>query len=116
MSPGYQALREGAAWFDVSDRARLRLKGEDRIRLLHALASNAIEGVEPGGSVETFFLTPQGQIVARCRVHVEADSLLVETDAVSRQPLLDYLDSYIIMDDVTVADETEIEALPQRKQ
>ncbi len=107
MSPGYQALMEGAAWFDASERARLRLTGVDRVRLLHALASNVIEGLEPGCSVEAFFLTPQGQIVARCQAHVEADSVLVETDAVSRQPLIDYLDSYIIMDDVTVTDETD---------
>jgi folate-binding protein YgfZ len=107
MTPGYQALRTSAAWFDISDRTRLRLGGTDRIRLLHALATNAIEGLGPGQHTETFLLTPQGRIVARCRVYVEADSLLLESDAASRQPLLDYLDQYIIMDDVTVEDETD---------
>ena len=106
MTPGYQALRAGAAWFDISDRTRLRLTGADRIRLLHALATNAIEGLAPGAHTETFFLTPQGRIVARCRVYVDADSVLLESEAASRQPLLDYLDHYIIMDDVTVEDET----------
>jgi folate-binding protein YgfZ len=106
MTPGYQALRASAAWFDISDRTRLRLTGADRIRLLHALATNAIEGLAPGAHTETFFLTPQGRIVSRCRVYVDADSVLLESEAASRQPLLDYLDHYIIMDDVTVADET----------
>jgi aminomethyltransferase len=107
MTPGYQALRASAAWFDISDRTRLRLAGEDRIRLLHALATNVIEGLAPGQHTETFLLTPQGRIVARCRVYVDADSLLLESEAASRQPLLDYLDHYIIMDDVTVTDETD---------
>jgi folate-binding protein YgfZ len=107
MTPGYQALRTSAAWFDISDRARLRLSGTDRVRLLHALATNAIEGLEPGQQTETFFLTPQGRIVARCRVYIEAYSLLLESEPASRQRLLDYLDQYIIMDDVTVEDETD---------
>ena len=107
MTPGYQALRTSAAWFDISDRTRLRLRGEDRIRLLHALATSPIEGLEAGQQTETFLLTPQGRIVARCRVYVDADSLLLESEAGSRQRLLDYLDQYIIMDDVTVEDETD---------
>lgn len=107
MTAGYQALRAGAAWFDISDRTRLRLTGEDRIRLLHALATNVIEGLAPGAHTETFFLTPQGRIVARCRVYIEADSLLLESEPASKQPLLDYLDQYIVMDDVTVQDETD---------
>lgn len=107
MTAGYQALRTSAAWFDISERTRLRLTGEDRIRLLHALATNVIEDLAPGQQTETFFLTPQGRIVARCRVYVEADSLLLESEPASRQPLLDFLDRYIIMDDVTVADETD---------
>ena len=107
MTPGYQALRTSAAWFDISDRARLRLTGTDRIRLLHALATNVIEGLEPGQRTETFFLTPQGRIVARCRVYIDADSVLLETEANSRRRLLDYLEHYIIMDDVTVEDETD---------
>lgn len=107
MTPGYQALRTSAAWFDISDRARLRLTGTDRIRLLHALATNPIEGLEPGQWTETLLLTPQGRIVARCRVYIDPDSLLLESEASSRQRLLDYLDQYIIMDDVTVEDETD---------
>lgn len=107
MTPGYQALCESAAWFILSDRARIRLTGDDRIRLLHALATNVIEGLTPGQDTETFFLSPQGRILARCRVYIDADSVLLETEAVSRQRLLDYLDQYIIMDDVVVQDETE---------
>lgn len=106
MTPGYQALRTSAAWFDISDRTRLRLTGTDRIRLLHALATNQIEGLQPGQRTETFLLTPQGRIVARCRVYVDADSVLLEAEATSRRRLLDYFESYIIMDDVTVEDET----------
>jgi folate-binding protein YgfZ len=107
MTPGYQALRESVAWFDISDRTRIRVAGADRIRLLHALATNVIEGLGPQQHTETFFLGPQGRIVARCRVYLNDDSVLLETERDSRRRLLEYLDRYIIMDDVTVQDETD---------
>lgn len=106
-SAGYQALREVAAALDVSARARIRATGEDRQRLLHAVASNSIEGLEPGAGTETFFLNPQGRIQALVRVYVGADDVLLETADEQRQVLLDYLDGYIIMDDVTLEDVTD---------
>lgn len=105
-SAGYQALREAAAALDVSARARIRATGEDRQRLLHAVASNSIEGLEPGAGTETFFLNPQGRIQALVRVYVGAEDVLLETADEQRQVLLDYLDGYIIMDDVTLEDVT----------
>lgn len=104
---GYQALYETAAALDVSSRARIRATGEDRQRLLHAVASNSIGDLQPGAGTQTFFLNPQGRIQALTRVYVNPDHVLLETAAEQRQVLLDYLDSYIIMDDVTLADETD---------
>lgn len=107
MTDGYRALREGAGLLDISERARIRAGGEDRQRLLPALATNVIEGLQPGQGAETFFLNPQGRIQAHCRVYVSDDSVLLETSARRRQTLLDYLDRYIIMDDVTLEDVTD---------
>ncbi|MEZ5393648.1 MAG: hypothetical protein R2724_12450 [Bryobacterales bacterium] len=107
MTDGYQALRDGAGLLDISARTRIRATGEDRLRLLHALATNPVEAIQPGHGTETFFLSPQGRIQAHCRIYVFPDDVLVETSAQRRQSLLDYLDSYIIMDDVTLEDVTE---------
>ena len=106
-SPGHQRLSERAAWFDTSSRGRIYATGEDRIRLLHALASNVIEGLEPGQATSTFFLNPQGRIEVFCRVYIQADKVLLDTDAEHRQALIEYLESYIIMDDVSLEDVTE---------
>ena len=103
---GYQALWQTAASLDVSPRARIRATGEDRLRLLHAVASNAIEDLAPGSGTETFFLNPQGRIQLLARVYVSPDHVLLETAAEQRQVLLDYLESYIIMDDVSLDDQT----------
>lgn len=103
MTPGYRGLREGAAWFSISERTRIRLTGEDRVRLLHALATNVVDAED----TETFLLNPQGRILAHCRVYIAADAVLLKSEASSRQVILDYLDQYIIMDDVVVEDETD---------
>ncbi len=104
---GYQALREGAALLDVSGLTRIRVTGEDRVRLLHAVASNEIESLRPGEGVETFFLNPKGRIQAVARVYMGENEVRLECDAGRRQILLEYLASYIIMDDVALDDETD---------
>ena len=61
MSLGYEALRHGAAWLDLSARGRIVVRGRDRVRLLHAITSNEIKKMVPGDSCYAFLLTPQGQ-------------------------------------------------------
>jgi folate-binding protein YgfZ len=107
---GDRALREGAAWLDISGRGRLRATGEDRARLLHALATNPVEGLADGAGTRAFFLNPQGRIQAFCRIYVSAEEILLDTDARRRERLAEYLDSYIIMDDVTLDDVTSATA------
>ena len=106
MTEGYRALRFGAGLVDITARTRIRATGDDRQRLLHALATNRIEGLQPGQGVETFFLSPQGRIQAHCRVYIFSDSVLIETSAERGRTMLDYLDHYIIMDDVSLDDRT----------
>jgi len=48
MSLGYEALRHGAAWLDLSARGRIVARGRDRARLLHAITSNEIKKMTPG--------------------------------------------------------------------
>lgn len=106
LTTGERALLEGAAWLDVSGRGRLRATGEDRVRLLHALATNPVEGVAPGAGTRAFFLNPQGRIQAFCRIYVSQEEILLEIDGRRREHLAEFLESFIIMDDVTLEDVT----------
>jgi folate-binding protein YgfZ len=103
---GYDALHDGAAWLDISARGKLRLTGEDRARLLHAMSTNHIEQLTPGAGSYTFFLNAQGRILGDSNVLCRADSLLLDTEPETREKLYRHLDKYIIADDVTLADET----------
>jgi folate-binding protein YgfZ len=107
---GYDALRQSSAWFDVSTRGRIKLTGEDRARLLHAMCTNNIHALKPDEGCYAFFLTAQGRILADAHILCRPDHFLVGTEPETRAKLLDHLDRFIIADDVTLEDVTETTA------
>jgi folate-binding protein YgfZ len=106
MTPGLQSLLHGAGIVDLSNRGRIRVTGEDRARLLHAMTTNHIQQMKPGDGVYTFFLNAQGRILADAYVLCFEDHFLLDTEPETRQAVFDHLDHYIIADDVTLEDET----------
>src|SRR6185312_4031435 len=107
MTPGLKALTESAAVIDLSSRGRIRVTGEDRARLLHAMSTNHVEGMKPGDSQYTFFLNAQGQIQADAYVLCFEDHFLLDVEPAVRQSLFEHLDHFIIADDVTLEDVTD---------
>jgi tRNA-modifying protein YgfZ len=104
---GYDALTAGAGLIDVSDRGRIRVTGEDRARLLHAMTTNHIQQMKPGDGVYVFFLNAQGRILADAYVLCFEDHFLLDTAPEARQAVYEHLDKYIIADDVTLEDITD---------
>ncbi len=105
--PGYTALREHAAWLDLSGRGKIRVTGEDRARLLHAMTTNNVANLKPGEGCYAFFLNAQGRILGDTNLLCFEDYLLLDTEPETRQKLLEHLDRYIIADDVNLEDQTE---------
>ena len=106
ITDGYRALRETAAWFDLSARGRLRATGADRKRLLHAFTTNHVEGLELGEGLYAFFLSAQGRVLADAIVVSRADDLLISTEPETREKVAKHIEGYIIADDVTLEDAT----------
>lgn len=104
---GYQALRTSVAVIDLSSRGRLKVSGEDRARLLHAMCTNEIQAMTPGDFCYAFFLTAQGRILADAWVVCLEDHFLLTTEAVARRKLFEHIDKYIIADDVEIEDITD---------
>src|SRR5712664_4859699 len=107
MGPGYKALREGAAYLDLSARGRIFASGEDRARLLHAMTTNHVQRLEPGQGCYVFFLNAQGRILADANLFVLADRILIDVEPELRERLYQHLDKFIIADDVTLEDASE---------
>jgi len=104
---GYEQLRESAAWLDMSGYGKIRATGEDRGRLLNAMATNDVKSLDPGEGCYTLFLTAQGRILGDAAIFNLGESLLLHTEPETRFKLQEPLDKYIIADDVTLSDETE---------
>jgi folate-binding protein YgfZ len=104
---GYEALRNSSAWIDVSNRGRIRLTGEDRARLLHAMTTNNIHALRPGEGCYAFFLNAQGKILTDANVLCREDGFFLGTEPETRRKLYEHLDRFIIADDVVLEDMTE---------
>lgn len=104
---GYDALRTGAAWLDLSARGKIKASGEDRARLLHAMTTNHIEQLTPGTGCYAYFLSAQGRILADVNLLCRPDHFLLDTEPETREKIFTHLDKYIIADDVTLEDVTQ---------
>lgn len=104
---GYEALRTGAAWIDLRGRGLIRLTGEDRARLLHAMTTNHIQQLKPGEWCYTFFLSAQGRILTDAYVVCREEEVLLDVEPERRAFVYEHLDKYIIADDVTLEDVSE---------
>lgn len=102
----YRFLRESVALIDKNYRAYLRFTGPDRVRYLNAILTNDIKGLKENHANLSLFLNPQGHIQAEIETHALADKLFCVSYAMIRERLIPALDKYIIMDDVTLEDQT----------
>jgi tRNA-modifying protein YgfZ len=102
---GYEALRRRAAWIDLSTRGKLRVSGEDRARLLHAMSTNHVQSLQPGEGLYAFFLSAQGRILADANIYNRGETLFLDTEPEMAEKLRNHLDKYIIADDATIEDE-----------
>jgi folate-binding protein YgfZ len=103
----FAALQNGCGIFDLGFRARLSLKGSDRVRWMNGMVTNNIRDLAESCGVYAFLLNPQGRILGDMHVCHRGDSLIVETDRSQLEAILATFDHYIIMDDVEVTDITE---------
>lgn len=106
MNAGYEALRSGAAWLDLSARGKIIATGDDRARLLHAMTTNQVEKLQPGEGCYAFFLNPQGRILGDVNLFCRENDFLLDVEPETREGLYQHLDKYIIADDVTLEDAT----------
>src|SRR5450631_2396358 len=105
-SRSMDGLLESAAWLDLSGRGKIRVLGEDRARLLHAMTTQDVQSLAPGQGCYAFFLNAQGRILGDVNIFAREDSFLLDTEPEIRQKLYDHIDRYIIADDVTLEDVT----------
>ncbi len=95
--------------FELPGRGRIKVFGEDRKRLLHAMTTNHVQQLEPGQGCYAFFLSAQGRIQSDVTILAQADHLLLDVEPGQREKIFGHLDKFIIADDVTLEDSSESE-------
>jgi folate-binding protein YgfZ len=103
----YGFARESVALIDKNYRAYLSFTGPDRVRYLNAILTNNIKDLATGQGAVSLLLNPQGHILAEVETYAFAESLFCVSFGMIRARLIEVLDKYIIMDDVTLTDESE---------
>ncbi len=103
----YGYLRESVGVVDKNYRVYLSFTGPDRVRYLNAILTNDIKGLAENHGTLSLFLNPQGHLQAEIETYALREELFCVSYAMIRERLIEGLEKYIIMDDVTLADETE---------
>jgi folate-binding protein YgfZ len=96
------SMLQGCGIYDLGWRARIAVRGEDRLRWLSGMVTNAVQQLDEYAGNYSFFLNAQGRIQGDAFIFRDADQLLLDTSADQIEPLLAHLDRFIIMDDVTL--------------
>jgi folate-binding protein YgfZ len=98
--------RKTVALVDKNYRAYLSFTGPDRVRYLNAILTNNIKDLAPGQGNVSLMLNPQGHILAEIKTYALVESLFCVSYTMIRERLVEAIEKYIIMDDVTLTDES----------
>ena len=100
------AATTSTAIYDASAVGRLKMTGADGLDLLHRLSTNAIEGLTPNQGTNTILTDDRGRIIDLLTVINLGDHVLLLTSPNQQERIIQWLDKYTIIEDVTVEDVT----------
>ena len=92
---------------DLSDRAKFKVTGKDRVRFLNGQLTNDIDGLHAHSAIYACALTAKGKLCADLFVAATDESHYLDAEPVLRESLAARLEKYIIADDVTLEDVTD---------
>jgi len=96
-----------APFFDLSERAKLRITGSDRLRFLNGQVTNDVRKASESAAIEACVLSAKGRMNGHVFLSAGQDCFLVDADPELREGLLARLERYVIADDVQIEDVTD---------
>ncbi len=97
-----KAAHHSVALADRSFLCKLKMKGKDSIDLLNRITTNDMSKLLMGSMCDTVFTSPKGRIVDFCRVLPVEDEYLIISSYPQCDHLLEWIDRFVILEDVTV--------------
>jgi tRNA-modifying protein YgfZ len=92
---------------DLSDRAKFRVTGGDRVRFLNGQLTNELRDAIPGQAIYACVLTAKGKLCGDLFVTPLEDAFLLDCHPALRETLLTRLEKYAIADEVEFSDQTD---------
>ena len=102
-----RALEQGSAWADLSHRAVIEVKGEERLSWLHALTTQHLEKLAPGEWTDALVLDPNGRIEQQVFLVDDGVATYLHLDQDRKDALLEYLNRMIFRTKVEVSDASD---------
>src|SRR6184192_714909 len=94
-------------FLDLSERAKFRITGTDRLRFLNGQITNDLRKASETSAIEACILNAKGKTDAHIYVSASGESFLVDAAADLREVLNIRLERYVIADDVQIEDVTD---------
>ncbi len=102
----FHTLRKRAGVYEATWSAKIVCTGPDRTQWLNGMVTNNVRDLAQGTGVYAFVLNAQGRPQGDLTVHHRGDHFLLTTGEDQVQKLTDWLNHYIIMDDVELTNIT----------
>ena len=105
----FQEIEQHGGCVDLSDRARFRLTGADRVRYLNGQVTNDVRTANGRETLYACVTDIKGRIVGDLFIHAsqEGEALWFDAEPALREVLGPRLERYIIADDVELTDVTD---------
>ena len=95
------------AFFDFSERTKLRITGSDRLRFLNGQITNDVRKATESTAIEACVLNAKGKLNAHLFLSAGPDCFWIDADPELREALRARLERYVIADDVQIEDVTD---------
>ncbi|HTU89976.1 MAG TPA: aminomethyltransferase family protein [Gemmataceae bacterium] len=108
----YNAARAAAVIVDQSPHGKIEVRGAAAARFLNNLTTNDILHLPPGGGCEAFLTTAKAKVIAYLLIYrhaepVEPPRFSLDVAAGAADKVIQYLDRYLISEQVELANHTE---------
>ena len=103
----YWFAHKSVALIDKNHRCYFSFTGPDRGRYLNAILTNNVKDLPQSHGNVSLLLNPQGRILAEIETYALPDSLFCVSYAMIQARLAETIEKFIIMDDVTLTDDTQ---------
>lgn len=98
----HATLRTGVGLIDYSTQALIEVRGADRVSFLHALLSNDVKPLIPGGGCRAALLDPSAKLLAQLLVLVDQEAIWLSCSLERAGLVMETLNRYLFSEAVSL--------------